>query len=177
MIGRLNIALEKYIGKQIEELIQFGDIDKTFNKIDLLPNQNNYRILDLKSVEEFCGMSFNRLQITLDGNRIVQELSTAFPVIIDWLFYDKMIKCYGYPNTIQVIDKLIKEKKTENNIEYNGGFNQSLKKRFVTTKEGEFENKPIFILWKKENYDIKLMFYYKENATQLTFRKPKADLF
>lgn len=177
MINRVNIELEKYIGKIIEELIQFGDIDKSFKNINFSPELNNYRILDLKSEEEFCGMSFNRLQITLDDNQIVQELSTVFPVIVDRLFYNKIITYYGYPNTIQVIDKLIKEKKSENNIECNDGFNQSLKKRFFTTKEGKFENKPIFILWKKENYDIKLMFYYKENATQLTFRKPKADLF
>ncbi len=44
-------------------------------------------------------------------------------------------------------------------------------------KEGSFEDNPFFIIWKKGFYDIKLMFYYKENATQLTFRKPKVDLF
>ena len=33
MINRVNIELEKYIGKIIEELIQFGDIDKSFKAI------------------------------------------------------------------------------------------------------------------------------------------------
>lgn len=43
MINRVNIELEKYIGKIIEELIQFGDIDKSFKNINFSPELNNYR--------------------------------------------------------------------------------------------------------------------------------------
>lgn len=177
MINHVNMEIEKFIEKPIEELIHIGDIDKPSKKIDFSPELKNYGNLNLKSDEAFCEMSFNRLQIIFDDNQIIHELSTAFPVIVDTFFYNKMITHYGYPNTIQVIDKINEAKESENNIKNKDDFHQILKKHFITTKEGKFEDKPFWVLWKKENYDIKLMFYYKQNATQLTFRKPKADLF
>ncbi len=92
----MKLQLEKFIGKPIKELDKLGDIEKPFQDFDFSPVLNNYRIFVLKAVEELGEMSYDRLQITVDDNQIINEINTGFPVIVDRLFYNEMIKFYGY---------------------------------------------------------------------------------
>lgn len=171
----MRLQLEKFIGKPIKEFARFGELEKPFQNHDFFDELKNRQSVILKSEEAIGGMSYNKLEVVLDDNEKIKELYTAFPEIIGRFFYDNMITHYGLPNTILGHDKILNESKRDNI--YISGFYQNLSKRSYSLKEVSFGEKPIIIIWKRQNFDIKMMFYYKENATQLAFRKPKEGVF
>ena len=99
---------------------------------------------------------FNKLQIITNEAKIIEELSIGFPMIIDRAFYNKMINSYNYPNSILIKAKKIYESKGENV----GEFNQTLAKRLFSLIEGKFEDKPLYILWNKGWFQIRIIMYY-----------------
>lgn len=172
----MNLKLEDFICKSVQKLTPFGEFHKVNDDLkEVFTLLKNKKTFILKPVTEFCGKTYERLEINLDDNQMVKDISTAFPEIVDRIFYDKMIKYYGVPSNILAYDKLISESKS--NDFGAGSFNQNLSKRSFSLKEASFDEKPVFIIWKKEYYDIKMMFYYKEKITGLTFRKQKEGLF
>ncbi len=158
----MNPELEKFIGKPIDEVLKFG-------KLEL--ENNRFYSFKLKKEAEFFGIQYGYLQIIVDTNRTIESASINFPLILDRIFYDEMIENYGNLNSILATDKLIGESKTERH----GEFNQTLAKREYSLKEASFEDKPFFVYWKNEYYQIKMTFYYEYNATQLAFRKPTGN--
>ena len=158
----MNLELEKFIGKPIHEVLKLGEID--------IKGENFYA-LKLKNNGEFFGLPYSKLTVSTNINKIVELLYVVFPETLNKSFYNEMIKCYGSPNNILANDKLISESKTENYKGEDGAFNQNVIKRSYSMKEVNFEDKPILIIWKKSYYQIEMRFYYKENGTQLTFRK------
>lgn len=155
----MNSELERFIGKHIDELSGIGDV---------LISEGNRHNIDLKSSKEFFGMKYNKLQLTTDKAKTIEELSIGLSGIIDKAFYNDMINRYGSPNSILIKDKLISESQSKND----GEINQSLKKRMFSLKEGKFEDKPLYVLWNKEGYQIRIMLYYENSLTGVTFRKP-----
>lgn len=157
----MNLRLEEFIGKHIDELSQYG-------KVKL--NGENSCSLKFKSESKLYNTMHSDLVVSLEENKKIKLLYTVFPEILDKSFFDEMIKCYGNPNNILALDKLTDRKKSEISSE-KGKSNQRLIKRSFSMKEVGFEDNPTLIVWSKEFYEINMSFYYKENGTQLMFKK------
>jgi hypothetical protein len=105
--------------------------------------------------------------MTVNRDKIVESVSIIFIEVLDRIFYSEMIKYYGDPDNILAIDKLEQGSKSEAK---NEDFNQILAKSSYSTKEVAFEDKPVWIIWKKEFCEISMRFYYKENGTQIILK-------
>lgn len=172
----MTLELERFIDKPFKALLSFGKVDEVEGVFEgALPELKKQKTVVLNTKVKFCKLNYSRLHIVLDDKEFIKELSTGFRGIVGRTFFDELISCYGNPNNILAFDKLITDSKSEHIEADTFSFNAS--KRVYTMKEVSFNEKPIFILWKRAHFDIKLMFHYKENATQLTFRTPKEDLF
>lgn len=158
----MNPELEKFIGKHIDEVSGFRCV---------YLEDDNYYLLKIESDSKFYGLVYYNLQATVSSDKIIETVSVVFNEILGRIFYNEIIKNYGYPNSILGFDKLINESKNEHVEEY--GFHQNLSKREFSMKEVSFEDKPHLVFWKKSLYEIHMTFYYKEKGTQLIFRKPQ----
>lgn len=156
----MNPKLEKFIGKHIDEVSDFRCV---------CSEDDNYYSFNIESDSKFYGLVYYNLQVTINRDKIVETVSVVFNEILDRIFYNEIIKDYGYTNSILGFDKLINESKNE----YFGesGFHQNLSKREYSMKEVSFDDKPHMVFWRKSFYEIQMTFYYKENGTQLIFRK------
>lgn len=150
------------LGKNITETNRL--IDKGF-EID--PENNNLYFIGRNSL-----LLYNRPAYNISTNKkddIIDAITFYFKEIINDSFYNAFINDFGIPDSIQVVEniKIISEGENEE-----AGFNQYLRKSFIETREGGFEEKPFYMIWNKENYQIKILLNHKLNITTITFRNP-----
>ncbi|TYB78802.1 hypothetical protein [Bizionia myxarmorum] len=147
----MTLQLESYLGNPIESLsplvTEFEKITKTFK---------------LCSEQDFAGMKYNEILVCLKDDKRIESIFVNFPFIITAFEYTNIISNYGSPDNCIVKDKLETVSKSDS-------FNQSLVKRNYSTKEVEFKDKPLCMLWNKNDYTLKIMFYYEQNGMQLIF--------
>ncbi len=122
-----------------------------------------------------CGIPYNMISIITDDKNIVTSITIHLHKLIDSKFYDLFIMDYGDPNTIQVIDGYdFIGKWTEEESEE--GFGSKSRKITFKMKEGTFEENPLFMIWNKENYQIKVLLKDEQNISEITFRVPTDKL-
>ncbi|WP_378184004.1 hypothetical protein [Aquimarina sp. SS2-1] len=127
-----------------------------------------YYISDEFIQKNFYGMSYNVISVQRDDYQIVQSISIHFREVIDQDFYDNFIEVYGEPNHIHVIQKrtVISEGKY---VSDDGDFISNVRKSEVDVREGTFDEKPLFIIWNKEYYQIKAYLRHKQNISEIIF--------
>jgi len=114
----------------------------------------------------FFDKPYNHVFINTNDQDIIRDITIYIDGIIDRPFYDTFINHYGEPNSIQIIDEI---KPISKGV---GDFNEDLEKRFISTKEGAFEDKPLYMLWNKKHYQIKILLKHRTSKTEITFRLP-----
>ena len=87
--------------------------------------------------------------------------------------FDKMISFYGEPNRVLALDKLIKASKSEVKESNDLGFHQDLTKKQYSTKSVTFREKPTWIIWEKENFELSIQQFYDYNETRIILKKNK----
>jgi len=117
----------------------------------------------------FKGIPYNIISLRIDEKDFVQSLTLHSNKLLTSNMYKSLIEEYGRPDSIQIIDTT-KIKEIKSSVSSN--FKQELKKVEFKTRDGSFEDKPIFILWNKQNYQLKLFFRYELNKCEITFRIP-----
>ncbi|WP_299888918.1 hypothetical protein [uncultured Lacinutrix sp.] len=128
-------------------------------------SESFYYISDKSIKKDFYGMEYNSLSIETNEKDTVQSISVHFPKVINRQFYDAFIKKYGEPTSIFVIEKRKVVSETKSN---EGHF----KKSDIDLREGTFEENPLFIIWKKENFQIKAFLRHRQNMSEITFSIP-----
>lgn len=118
------------------------------------------------NIKKYYGMPYNILSIKTNKQNIVESVTIHINEVINKSFYDLFILDYGKPNTIQIIDNLGIKNESFN---FKNGFIQHLKKGDFKTKEGKFEENPLFILWKNNTFQIKIFFKHQENKSEIIF--------
>ena len=78
-----------------------------------------------------------------------------------------IVKVYNKPNNILVIEA--SETTSEGFLE-GKSFNQKLRKNNIQLREGKFDENPLFIVWTKEDYEVKFFFRYNNNSSEVTYR-------
>ena len=89
---------------------------------------------------------------------MVKGIIIHFNSIIDHSFYDAFVLDYGNPDTIQVIDgyNSIGEWTKDDP-------NHRVRKITYIMKEGEFEDEPLFMIWNKKDYQVKILIKREQN--------------
>lgn len=118
--------------------------------------------------KDFHGMSYNMITILPNEKNIVQSISIHFEQLISLQLYNSLIEKYGIPDSIQIIKD--KQLESESIIkDDNGKISEILRKSNFDLKEGSFEDKPLYIIWRKENFKIVAFQRHKQNISEIIF--------
>lgn len=151
-------AFEKLLGEHVssfEKVIGSEFDNKLFQK-------KFYYILDTNVKKSFYGMFYNTLSIMTDDRQSVESITIHFHRVMDRAFYSSFIEEYGEPDSIQIIKnrRIVNETKTKEG---------TLRKSEIDLQEGNFDEKPLYITWKKNNFIIKAFLRHKQNISEITF--------
>ncbi len=144
------------------------NIDNFKNKHYSIKSNLDYNPLEIRNL---YGMPYKFLFIQTDKNDTIQSVTIYFHKLINRQFYDAFNRVYGEPNNILIIDKrtVISENNEEDETY---GFKQHTRKSDLELREGSFEENPLYIIWKKDSYEIKALLRHKQNTSELTFKLP-----
>lgn len=153
------LLFQSFLGKNVSEIKIFGETPLS------KPHNNNFYSVASKEVQYIYGMPYLRVVIHTNDNGIVKKITLNLTGLIEDAFYDAFVKDFGLPTSIQITDttKIISETI--------GVFNQTMRKSFITTREGAFEEKPLYIIWKKKHFQIRILMNYSGNKTRISFIK------
>lgn len=157
---------QRLIGGNISEA--YKAVDDSFKTDD---NTHDIYFMASESYKFFYNTPAHYILISNDNN-IVDSVTFYFHGIIDETFYNTFVNDFGAPSTIQVIENVETLSAGERT---NDSFSQYLKKSFVETREGTFEEKPLYMIWNKKDYQIKILLKHKQNISEITFRLPKEE--
>lgn len=161
-----NFSFENFIDKDIQEVAKLLKCNLEIN----LLNKNLYDI-NLKEERTFYDFTYQYISIIIDEKNKVISFSIKLKNVIDGVFYNPFVNDYGKPNKALVEKgrKLFLESKSK--VEESKTFQQELKHYTSVLEETSFEDNPKFILWDKENYQIKITIHYEFNVSEITFNK------
>ena len=162
------IEFEKLLGQHIsvtEETIG-SDFENT------LFGENSYFIKDEYIIKDFYRMPYNFISVVKTENDTLHSITIHFRKIISRQFFDSFIEKYGEPDNIQIIENRQLESETIIKDD-NGKVKQRLTKNTFDLREGTFEERPLFIWWKKENYHIRAFLRRKQNISEIRFGFPE----
>ncbi len=164
------IEFEKLLGKNLSSIGKV--IDSEFRKVQIANNadlesdlysNNEYFSID------FFGMACNQITLlTSKKNDKTKSISIHFRKVIDHQFYGAFIEKYGKPDNIQIIES--RQVESESVIKNDDGqVIKTLRKSTFGLREGRFEEKPLYIIWKKETFEIKAFLRHEQNISEVTF--------
>ncbi|WP_452603055.1 hypothetical protein [Pontimicrobium sp. MEBiC06410] len=156
LLGQHTLVVEKAIG---------SDFDNT------LYGEDSYFIKDEHVIKDFYGMSYNFISVVKTENDTLHSITIHFRDVINRQFFDTFNEKYGEPDNIQIIENrkvISRSTGKEKDI-----FHQKLTKSTFDLREGTFEEKPLFIIWKKENYHIRAFLRHKQNISEIRFGYPE----
>ena len=160
------MRFEKLLGEHVsvlKEAIGNDFENKLFGK-------NVYYIKDDLIIKDFFGVPYNHINITTNEKGIVESITLHFQGMIHREFYDAFNKVYGEPDHIQVIEnrQFVSESFIKDD---NGKVTEHLRKNTFDVREGTFEEKPLWIIWEREHFQIKAFLRHKNNRSEMTFKK------
>lgn len=161
------IKFEDLLGKNISKAKEFTGRDfksNAFKKKDFEVKFYSSRDYFKK---DFFGMYYNQIIIHTDNYEVIKSITIYFDKLIDREFYNSFNKEYGMPKHIQIVENRRMESETLVKDD-NGKVIEHLRKNTFDLREGTFEEKPLYIIWEKENYEIKALLR-QENMSQITF--------
>ncbi|WP_139062586.1 hypothetical protein [Aquimarina megaterium] len=160
-----HIEFEKLLGKHVsifEETIGNDFENKLFRK------HSFYSIKDEFVKKYFFGLNYNTIAIQTDENEIIESISIHFRKVIDRQFFDLFVEKYGEPDHTYIISNIKVVSETTPH-ESNDPFHQNLTKREGDLIEGTFDEKPLFMIWEKDNFYIQAFLRHKQNISEITF--------
>ncbi|WP_194851410.1 hypothetical protein [Nonlabens antarcticus] len=160
----LNTKFEKMIGKHISifEKATCCDFEnKLFGK--------DFYYLDSSLKEkEYFTMNYNTLSVVVDENSTINSITIHFRNVLDKEFYNVFVEYYGAPDSIQTI----KNKNVSSRSSYtdpDDNLSQYLTKSTFDLREGKFDENPLYIIWKKKNYQMRAFLRHNQNLSEITF--------
>lgn len=112
------------------------------------------------------GISYNFVTIQTNKTDNIESVTVHLSEIMNSQFYNSFIQKYGEPISVLVVEN--RKKVSETKLK-DDEITQHLKKNTFDLREGNFEEKPLYIIWKKENYQIKAFLRHKQGITEITF--------
>ena len=160
------IDYENLLGKHISNIKDTlgNDFENNFFE------KSFYYIKDENIKVNLFGINYNSISILTDKNEIIESVTIHLLSTIDKEFYNQLIQKYGQPNEIKVIEKkvIISNSHLKEDI-----FSQDMKKSNIELRNGSFEEKPLYIIWRKDNFEIKIFSRYNMGISEITFKSKK----
>jgi hypothetical protein len=129
-----------------------------------------YHIEDENISKKIYDINYNSVSILSNENEIIESVTIHFLQTIDRAFYDQLLQKYGLPKEIKVISKREVVSESNNNDLV---FSQNMRKSNIELRNGLFEENPLYIIWKKDNFDIIIFTRHEQNMSELTFKSNK----
>lgn len=148
---------ESFLGKSI---IKFKDEYSFLGGFRL--NEDLHTIIMEDFV--FFGKNFNNLHLYVNEKKNIQSVIFGFPTIMDTSFYEAMVNKYGKPSEMTKMDQITHYSKS--NKSRNGITSQEIN---YTLKDCSFEENPLFIIWNKNGFRMKVTLKQKQQLTEVTF--------
>ncbi len=164
------IKFEQLLGNyvlDIENAIGSNLVKQNFKKANITFYSNS-DLLDIN----FYGIASNHITVQIDQKEVVRSISIHFPKVIDREFYDLFVKKYGNPKHTYIMSNMKEIISKEDNSQNNKNdlsFHQNLRKREGDLIEGTFDDKPLFMIWEKENFYIQAFLRHKQNISEVMF--------
>ena len=142
-----HVKLETLLGQSIEKAKTVLETD--FIHYDDVSFANLY-FLKFDDLRKFHKITYRSISIELDDFQKIKSITVHFTKYVNNDFYSSFISKYKKPSKILVVDsrKLISEDKT--------GY-QHLSQSELKMREGTLDEKPLFIFWYNEEYQIKIL--------------------
>lgn len=152
---------QNFIGKHIKE-ISVINRDKLKHNGDL----NKY-YLSTKVGYEFYSKTYNNLTVSTNDQDIIKNITIYVNGIIDKTFYAAFINSYGLPTNIMVIDTI----KAPCGTRYSGDgqLGSYSMEQATSLKKGNFEDKPVLLIWDKKDYQIRFFLRYDIKISEIKF--------
>ncbi|PKV49091.1 hypothetical protein ATE84_1107 [Aquimarina sp. MAR_2010_214] len=145
-----SLDIEKLLYKHIDQIQNALPIHEGNH-----PSINSYVI---KGDYEYLGEQYKDIYISTDKNKIIQNFSFGIIGRMNRQFYDKMITEYGEPDEITKKDNI-----TTGKPSISRGIT-SMESTY-TLKECTFEEEPLYIIWNKEGYTVKVLLKQEQRTT------------
>lgn len=168
------INFEDLLGKHISFTEKVTGFD--FEETDVKFHNSENRHYSIKSklddslfeVRNLYGIPYKFLFIQTDKNDKVQSITIYAHKLINRKIYEDFNQIYGKPISILVVEKrtVLSENSGEDEMY---GFKQYLRKSELELREGTFEENPLYIIWKNEQYMIKALLKDNQNISEITF--------
>lgn len=102
---------------------------------------------------------------TTDLNDTIINVKLSLVNLIDSSFFNTLNLQYGAPDKILITDGMVTENKS-----VKGSFGSTIIERVSDLREGSFEEHPVLISWKKDDFEITVSMNYIKNQTEITFK-------
>jgi len=136
---------------------------------DIFPDKKYYATR-IKEERSLYGINYNVITLTTDDKKNIESITIDLKDVVNDDFYNLFIADYGKPNSILIVEKEIVLSETE---ETNSSFNQKMRKVELKLREGQFNEGPLLMIWKKKDYEIKILIRHDRNTSDITFSKHK----
>ncbi len=158
------------LGQNIKEAELIGINTTPKRYLNILKNQYHNRE---ESGFNFLGKLCHP-RISTNDNNAIKNVSFVLIGAIDRPFYNILVKEYGIPQSLLVIDQ------TSTNGPTKGDYGTS-QEWLYSTKEGTFEDNPLSIVWRKRHYQINISITPPTTpkaviVTEITFTQPNDDI-
>ncbi len=147
-------------------------LDKNINDIEFNEEKKHYSNENLcsffffNSPKRYFNNSINMIFININDEEKITQIDIKFLSLINQELYDKLNEIYGEPNMVLVPDKIIYNKTSKVKR-----INLTVNKTKSHTKQGDFNDKPTFIIWEKKNYKVEILMKYQQNISEISFKK------
>lgn len=119
------------------------------------------------------GLNCSRISFSLDEDSMLNSVILSLVEVVNKEIFELLNQEFGKPVGIKVIDHDFPLKKvSETRIDDN----HTVRKGYVTLKEGTFEDNPLFVIWKMGDYEVILKNNYPDGfnlgSSMLVYRYP-----
>lgn len=153
-------SVEKFLKKDI------GYLKKEFSLVrneTISENEINYTaISSIIYKEKKCRSFF----ISTDLNGIINSIFFGINGEIDKNIFESMVLEYGKPDKMLKVEKVFEKEEKEGN-EYSSTTQRG------SLRECTFQENPIFIIWNKPNFEIKISINSTQNSYLINFKLKK----
>jgi hypothetical protein len=146
---------ESILGKKIDQL----DI-KNDNNL-MLVREHEYRLNS--ELGFYHGKPIARLGFYTDIDEKITSINGMITLSIDKTFLESLVNTYGNPDYMVKPDNLMETKRVHVD-------KASMREGYGTTKKVTFEDDPLFIVWKKEEYELWIQPNYKKEYISITYK-------
>ena len=160
---------------QVEELLG-EDISTIENVIGFQLKEKKYPKVKAKVFgtginffKEYFNTSSHYISAKVDEENLSRSITIHFREVINKEFYNSFVKKYDEPIHMYVMKNTRVISTSKLSSEEDSDFNQTMTKSEGDMVEGTFDEKPLFIIWKKEGYYIQAFLRHEQNISEIMF--------